>query len=435
MKIDDLKTDATINQWLDIVNIRDTTRKSYLLGMQTFTEYTNKDPETLLNEADKEQDANVKARNRAVNKYMYGFRNYLQNKGLAPLSIKNYMTGVKSFYRSFDIEFKQVKQETAIVKQENTRIPTIEDLREIIKTCDIFETAIITCACSSGIDGSTMCNITIGQFKDGYDAKTGITALTLRRQKTSVDFVTCITKEATDAINNYLKWRARTTDSTELKRQKQLAKQKVYSDSNYLFILRKIPDSFLDNYDDEIRKIDRAALMKIYREISTKANKNTEKGKFNFVRSHGCRKFFDSTVLNSGLCDYFHCEEYMGHALPGTQGHYYKIDVEGLKAYYLKFAPLLTIQRPLNVSESIEYQNIKSENDILRAETAKHIVERTELEKVKTELTVLQSEFNNMNQLYTEMYEATPVNVKAAIKKNMRTLIFLPDDGGENLEE
>ncbi|MCO5382607.1 MAG: tyrosine-type recombinase/integrase [Methanosarcina barkeri] len=385
MKIFYLKQDFTVQQWLEIVNIRENTINSYLLGMQAYTEFTNKNPEQLLNEADKEQDDNIKVRNRAVNKYLYGFRNHLQQQGLAPLTIKNYINGAKSFYRAFDIEFKSVKQEGVTVKQENRKIPTIEDIRDVLKVCDPFEKALILVGCSSGLDGSTICNITVEQFKKGYDSKTGITTLILRRQKTDVDFVTFLTPEASEAVWNYLNYRARTVDTTLKNRLDQLAKQKVYADTNYLFILRKVHVDFLKDFDEEKRKINRSPLMKIYREISTKANKSTEKGKFNYIRSHNCRKFFDSTMLNNG-CDYLHTEEYMGHALPGTQGHYFTPNVDELKTYYTKFIPYLTIQKKLNVSESPEYQSIKSENDILRAETAKHVVERSELTELKAEM-------------------------------------------------
>lgn len=385
MKILELKRDFTINQWLEIVNIREETRKSYLLGMQTFTEFTNKTPEQLLNEADKEQDENIKVRNRAVNKHLYGFRNYLQEKGLAPLSVKAYINGVKSFYKAFDIEFKPIKQEGAVVLKENKKIPTIEDMRDILKVCDPLEKAIILVGCSSGIDSSTMSNLLVSDFKNGYDPATGITALVLRRTKTNIDFVTFLTPEASEAVLNYMSFRARTVNTTETKRLNQLAKQRVYADSNHLFILRKINDEFLKDYDEAWRKIDRPAFMKIYRDISTKANKNTEKGQFNFIRSHNFRKFFDSTMLNAG-CDFLHVEEFMGHKLPGTQNHYYSTDVEGLKNYYKNFIPYLTINKNLSVTDSQEWQEMKDENMRLRSLAFKYFNDGLDLMQENHEL-------------------------------------------------
>lgn len=391
MKINELKQNPTITQWIDIINIKPSTINSYLLGMQFYTEFTNKAPEQLLDEADAEQDKGIKARTRSVNKNLISFRSYLQSKKLAPLSVKTYLNGVKSFYRAFDIEFKPLQGGSAVVKKENQIIPKIEDIRDILKVCDPLETCLVLVGCSSGLDGYTICNLKVGDFKKGYDPSTGVTTLSLRRLKTNVDFITFLTPEASEAVKRYLDYRARTVDTTEQKRMNQLAKQKVNDDSNYLFCLRKIHDDFLKDYDEERRKITRPALMKIYRDISTKARKNTAKGQFNYIRSHNFRKFFDSTLLNNG-CDFFHCEEFMGHALPGTQGHYFVPNIEELKKYYLKFVPYLTIDRAVDIVDSPEWKNLKDENQRLKALAEHYFVEGIELINAKYEIQKLKSQ-------------------------------------------
>lgn len=68
----DLKNNFTVNQWLDMVNIREETVNSYLSGMQTFTEFTNKTPEQLLNGEDAKQKFSVKAKNRYRDKNLKG---------------------------------------------------------------------------------------------------------------------------------------------------------------------------------------------------------------------------------------------------------------------------------------------------------------------------------------------------------------------------
>ncbi len=100
------------------------------------------------------------------------------------------------------------------------------------------------------------------------------------------------------------------------------------------------------------------------------------------------RKYFNSAMLNAG-CDFFHAEEFMGHSLPATQNHYYQADVDGLKEYYKKFVPYLTIQKELDVSEGAAYKDIKNENDILRAEAAHLSVERDEIEVLKGKIDLL----------------------------------------------
>ncbi|HEX3013700.1 MAG TPA: hypothetical protein VHO92_05460, partial [Methanobacterium sp.] len=76
----------------------------------------------------------------------------------------------------------------------------------------------------------------------------------------------------------------------------------------------------------------------------------------------------------------------MGHTLDETQAAYFRAKPEELKEIYIKFAPFLIIQKEADVSESPEYLRIKQENHILQAETARHVVERSELRDMRAEL-------------------------------------------------
>jgi len=76
----------------------------------------------------------------------------------------------------------------------------------------------------------------------------------------------------------------------------------------------------------------------------------------------------------------------MGHQLDTSQLPYFLGNPEQEKELYSKYIVHLTIQKALDVSESPEYQKIKNENQILVAETVKHVVERSELQDFKAEL-------------------------------------------------
>lgn len=414
MEYADLKQDEIIKSWLKQINVRETTLNNYLMGMRHFTEFTKMSPEQLLEIAEDEQDENLKLRKRFVNIKLPSFRNYLQGKNeggkenglkLAPLTIKAYLTGVKSFYNSFDIELKKVELDDTKLLQENKAIPTISDIREILKTCDPLETALVLCGCCSGMDGNTLCNLTVKDFTKGYDKITGITTLSLRRLKTGEDFITFLTPEASEAVLNYLSFRARTIDTVDKHRSAQLEKQKVRNDEGYLFVLKRISNKYLEDYDEARRQIKRPALMKIYRDISTKANMNTKKGQFNFIRSHNFRKFFDSTMLNNG-CDFFHCEEFMGHALPGTQKHYFTPNIEELKTYYSQFIPYLTINKQISIADSKDFKNAVAERDHYKALAQKYLVDNVELLNAKGELAAMKFKTLNPEQQKQELIKS-----------------------------
>lgn len=407
MEYADLKKDKIIQDWLKQINVRETTINNYLMGMRHFTEFTKMSPEQLLEIAEDEQDDNVRLRKRFVNIKLPEFRDELQKreKKLAPLTIKAYITGIKSFYKSFDIDFKKVEIDDTKLLQENKAIPTISDIREILKTCDPLETALVLCGCCSGMDGNTLCNLKVRDFTKGFDKVTGITTLSLRRLKTGEDFVTFLTPEASEAVLNYLNFRARTIDTIDRHRSAQLEKQKVRSDDGYLFVLKRISDEYLIGYDEEKRKIKRPALMKIYRDISTKANLNTKKGQFNFIRSHNFRKFFDSTMLNNG-CDFFHVEEFMGHALPGTQKHYFTPNIEELKTYYSKFIPYLTINSKISIAESKDFKNAIEERDHYKALAQKYLIDNVELLNAKGELALIKMKAMSPEQQKEELIKS-----------------------------
>ena len=58
----------------------------------------------------------------------------------------------------------------------------------------------------------------------------------------------------------------------------------------------------------------------------------------------------------------------------------------------------MTIQKELDISESPEYLRIKQENQILQAETARHVVERSELQDLREEMEAMKR--NNENLQY-----------------------------------
>ena len=138
----------------------------------------------------------------------------------------------------------------------------------------------------------------------------------------------------------------------------------------------------MENHDDDLRKHDQDSFMKVYRFISEKAQKNTPKGDWNLIRSHNVRKYFNSALLNAGA-DSFHVEYFMGHTLDDTRAAYFRASPEKLRELYQKFMPFLTIQKEADISESPEYLRVKQENQILQAETERHIVERKELQELR----------------------------------------------------
>jgi integrase len=386
--MNELRKDPTIIEWLTTINSRPNTERNYILGFQWFTEYTGKGPETLLLEAEQEIKDGLLMRQRSIKKYLTGFRKYLQDKGNAPHTVKSHITGVKSFYQSFDIEIPKLTTRSGSKAQtlkKHKEIPTKEDIQEVLKVCDPLEKAVLLVGASSGLSAHEIINLRVSDFKKGHDEETGITTLDLRRGKVEFDFITFLSPEASKAVQDYLTYRARTVKTGELRRLNQLDKQRVFSDNDYLFIKRHIDINYLKDHDDELRKHDQDSFVKVYRNISEKAQKNTPKGDWNLIRSHNIRKYFNSALRNAGA-DTFHTEFFMGHTLPDAQSPYFKPDPKSLRDEYAKYVPFITIEKSLDISESEDFKRIKSEHETLLVEAETHRIERTELQVLREEI-------------------------------------------------
>ncbi|MBN1134294.1 MAG: tyrosine-type recombinase/integrase [Methanosarcinaceae archaeon] len=403
MKLNDLEKDPIITEWFDTLNPRPNTRRNYLTAIQAFTGWVGMSPEELLNEAEGEIRAGKLMRERNIKRHIIGFRKHMQDTGRAPNTIKINITGIKSFYRTFDIELPTLPRagNKAMSLERHNKIPSKEDIQEVLKIADPLERAIILIGVSSGLAAEEIRNLTVGQFREGYDPETEITTIPLRRGKVGFDFVTFLTPEASRAVWDYLNFRARTTKT---EKNSQIEKQRVYSDTDYLLCSRWISNTYLDTRDEEMRKLEPMAFFKTYRKLSMRARKNTPSGHWNLIRSHNMRKYFNSALLNAGA-DSFFVEFTMGHTLDGTRSAYFRASPDKLKEIYKKYVPYLTIQKPLDVAESEPYKKIKHENDILRAETAAHIVERSELQDLRERVKLMEAATNPIDNQLTALLE------------------------------
>lgn len=198
--------------------------------MQHFTDWTGKDPENLILEAENEIQQGILPRRRKIKSYLIGFRKHLQDKGLAPVTMKGYLTGVKSFYHLFDIELPNLPRQDQRAKplEKHNKIPNKEELREVLKICDPLEKAILLVGAASGLSANELIRLKIKNFIEGYDKATGITTLILRREKTQVDFITFLTPEASSSVLDYLSYRGRTDKKKMLEDKSSLRSSEYF---------------------------------------------------------------------------------------------------------------------------------------------------------------------------------------------------------------
>lgn len=408
MKFKDLKQDKYIKDWLSGVKAKPTTRKGYIDSMRAYTEFLQKTPEQLIEESEEDIESGRLMRKRKIFNELREFREHLENSGLAPMSIKAKINGVRSFFTNYEITLPSLpRSDTSTTSlMENKKIPKKEDIQDILAVADPLEKALVLTGASSGLAINEISNLKIQEFLDGYDKETEITTLHLIRQKVGYEFYTFLTPEASRAILEYLEYRNRTSERKDKDRIDAMLKRKIKYDSRekaigYLFICRSIVPEYLETEDEELRKLVPATIQSIYSELNEKANKSSPKGKRNLIRSHNMRKFFNSTLLANGA-DIFTTDFMMGHKIDATKDAYFRADPNSLKEKYKNFIPYLTIQKELNISESPEFKRLKDENEVLARETAKATVERAEIQNLRSELEELKKKKEEASEINKE---------------------------------
>lgn len=369
MKIAELEKDPLIIEWFANIEAAENTQKNFLQGMRYYTDFIKKTPSELLDEAEAEIDNGVLMRKRKIKSYLLTFREWLKGQGYAPKTIHNHMVSAKSFYKSFDIDLPQLnnrKQFQALPTEENGLNLEKENLKQILKHANLRNRAIILSTASSGLSQSDILDLQVEDFKRGFDEKTMITTLQLRRIKTKYDFITFLSPEATRAITDYLEYRNRKPKEKHPDIQAAYEKRRVRSDKDYIFCKHDIPDSYLESLDEADRKLNAQGLMDMYRELAKKTGMDTDKGQWQIVRAHNLRKFFNSALLNNGA-DIFFTDYLMGHKIDPVHEAYFKADPKKLKDRYMRYLPYLALtDTETYILETEEYTQLKAENEKLK---------------------------------------------------------------------
>lgn len=379
-----LKKDENVIFWFDKIDAKENTRRNYLLAIQYYTNYLNKSPQQLLDDAFGEIRAGKLMGERSIGKRITAFRQHLiKEHGMQPNTVRINLNGICSFYDAFDIDLPNLKKLMKRVRplEENLPIPKKEDIQAALSVCDPLERAILLVGVASGLSMNEIRHLKIKDIRN-VNPKTQITTLKLIRQKTDFDFTTFLTSEATQAVKDYLNWRMRTPKTS---RRSALAKQAVTSEDNYVFIKRHIPDSWLKTHNEEERAINHDAFLLIYRDIAEKCGKLGEKGKRNLIRSHNIRKYFYNALKDAG-CDLSYIEHWMGHQLDKTSEAYTRFDPVKQAPLYEKHSMSLLIEKIHDVENTPEFKSKQEEIEQLKKENQLFVVERIELQDAKTEI-------------------------------------------------
>lgn len=331
---------------------------AYRTSLQKYSDFTKMSLEQLINEAENEEEDQVRMKKRKINFYLKEFRKHLNEEEFSSNYVSQLISQVRTFYSEYEIELpkKFRRQSRRDKKQESFEdIPTMEDVKKSLDYSSPTYRAITLLCVSSGMSRAEICSLT---FKDFYKAvglredliksipdliekikeiDSLIPMWKIHRIKTGKPYFTFNSPEATDAILDYLDqhyrdyaWQPKPEDQLFRQYNKQIT-----------------PDSVTVQYQ-RINK--RAGFRKINERV--------------YIRPHSLRKIF-ATTLEKNRMPHLMTRWLLGHSIEGTINAYFKADPEALKEEYIDIVDQLTTEK-VKIKVINKYEEIRHDLDTVK---------------------------------------------------------------------
>lgn len=277
------------------------------------------------------------------------FHTHIKRRGLAPLTVKNFMATVRSFFKYWDIPLKVELPKRACVVYHNRDL-TRDEIRQILTFASPRDRVIWLVMAESGMRAETAVNLRYWQIKEDFEAKRIPMRIILPSSslKDHVgDRFTFIGEDGFRELSEYLKRRL------------------PLKDDDYVFASEKAGKVKGEQFSV-------ASLSVKFNRIVQKLGLDRSRGgKPKSVRMHALRKYFRNNIR----ADSSYVRFWMGHSL-GVDAHYITRDVERHRQEYAKGYPYLRIFEPSPIS-LMEIHQILREKD-MELKALKQRLERLE---------------------------------------------------------
>ncbi len=265
-----------------------------------------------------------------------GFKSYLKRRNLAPLTIKNFMATLRSFFNFWNIPLTVKLPKRACVIYHNRDL-TREELRQILTFASARDRVIWLVMAESGMRAETAVNLKYWQIKEDFEAKRIPMRIILPAAslKDHVgDRFTFIGEDGFRELRQYLEPRL------------------PLEDDDYVFASEKQGKVKGEQFSV-------ASLSVKFNRIVQKLGLDKPRGgKPKAIRMHSLRKYF----RNNMRVDSAFVRFWMGHSL-GVDEHYITRDVERHRKEYAKGYEYLRVFEPsaISVTELMELLRQKDE--------------------------------------------------------------------------
>lgn len=206
--------------------VTDTTKNRYVLSLATYCMYNNMSIDDLMKEADDEERANIRVKDRKILKRLNNFRDWMVEQGLQKLTCQTRFNDAKWSYRKRYIDIPELDDDFEYPREKKLKysdLPTTIDIQKAVDgSIALSNKALFLFVASSGTAKREASSLTVQHFIDAtkeyhneidnihnvleiLDGRMDVVPLfEVHREKTDYDYYTCCSPEATQAIINLL---------------------------------------------------------------------------------------------------------------------------------------------------------------------------------------------------------------------------------------
>jgi len=336
----DVTQDPIFQEVIKDRGLKPPTIQLYTYAFTKYCKTTGLTPTQLIEEAEDEEDNNIRLRRRKITQYFHDFQKYLEGLDHTPETVSKQISIIRTFYFHYDIKLpKKPKLQT----DPNTSllIPTLPEIKLALKNCNPCFEAIIVLMCSSAMGRSEIISLTLEDMAKAVSKYYKITLNTLhsigehrqeildsikgpltwkiRRVKTDYPYVTFSTKESLEYILLYLE-----STTPPLSLGEQLFKNKWG---------RPLAPNVFSQY---------------FRDLNNRCGFGMQ-GRSIYFRSHNLRKWFARQLENTTL-GYMNTRRLMGHQVyDQTSRRYFQTNEQAMFDLYFENMGHVSIYSNLQV--------------------------------------------------------------------------------------
>lgn len=373
----DLASDQLLQEYFETRKQKPKTVERYLYVFNLFYESTGHNPTSMIEEAEDEEDKNIRLRRRKINKHLKNFKEYQENQGFSYDSITSNTSYIRAFYKHYGIVLP--KRPKLDKPDEKVNLPELKDIQLAVSQSNPCFQAIIILMCSSGMGLSEVINLTIQDFLDAVNEK--------NTPKTTIDDLPYMGESINTDEEKQIKplvWK--------IKRVKTSKSYFTFSSSeSYEYILRyfrskpKAEDPERPLFINQSRrKIRPHGFNQYFRDLNKRCGWG-KSGRLIFFRSHNLRKWFANQLENTSL-GYINTERLLAHAILGdTASRYFKPDLKKMYKLYYDNMDMVTVMGKVDIHDTtderlkaMEEENRKMKEDLEHFKKMLHDKEKQE---------------------------------------------------------